>query len=290
MATFTANKGYPQPIVGGDTGQWGTEWNQGTSTMDNNMGGTATIPFTNTSVTASFAQYQCLIQNCTGVLTANVSLILPAVGGFYGILNNTTGPFFLTVTCAGGGASVTVRQGAQQWVFCDGTNIFPASGYSWQELGSYNLSGLSVIPFLLPNYFRRFRVTLQGLTHSAGAAAFTQFQWSTNAGSSLVNTGYTVVSLVAEGATISTTTQATGAVQLTGNGSNWDSTTDLFPGVGAQAIAKSFQFGFAQNTNRWTLVERGGNVNLGAIGNAGVITIAGGGTWSAGTGLLEGLP
>src|ERR1017187_1548782 len=62
----------------------------------------------------------------TGVLTANVTLVVPASVQQYWINNQTTGNFIVTVASAGGGASVAVAQGSQVILYCDGTNIISA--------------------------------------------------------------------------------------------------------------------------------------------------------------------
>lgn len=43
MVAYTPNKGYSLPTVAGDLNQWGVFLNQGTSILDNNMGGQAVV-------------------------------------------------------------------------------------------------------------------------------------------------------------------------------------------------------------------------------------------------------
>jgi hypothetical protein len=127
MATFTPNKGYTIPTVGADLNIWGTENNNSWSLLDQNMGGTSTIPLTGGNVTATSAQAGALIQNLTGTLTSAATYTLPALGGFYMVENNTTGPFSVTIASSGGGETFVISQGTVAWLVCDGTNIIPAN-------------------------------------------------------------------------------------------------------------------------------------------------------------------
>lgn len=125
MATFTANKGYALPNVGGDIGVWGPELNQTISTIDLNVGGFTSINMAGgVNVTASAAQAQNLVLNLTGAITASVQLILPPLSGMYIIANNTTGNFTVTaITSMVGAVGVGLTQGAAAVLYCDGTNI-----------------------------------------------------------------------------------------------------------------------------------------------------------------------
>lgn len=62
------------------------------------------------------------ILSCTGTLTANVDVIVPARTKIYAVKNATSGAFTVTVkTSAGSGVAIT--QGNKAFVFCDGTNV-----------------------------------------------------------------------------------------------------------------------------------------------------------------------
>lgn len=128
--TYTTNKGYPQPTVGGSANQWGTLLNQQSSIIDANMGGEASVSVAGSSdVTATSTQAQNLVQLLTGALTGNISYILPAAGGFYIINNQTSGAYTVTViTSAGASTGTIVPQGQSMMVWSDGTNIYPANG------------------------------------------------------------------------------------------------------------------------------------------------------------------
>jgi hypothetical protein len=78
------------------------------------------------NITETSAQAQSIIQQFTGILTGNIQVIMPATPQLYFVYNNTTGPYTLTVSCIGGGASVLVTQGTNTILYCDGTNIVGA--------------------------------------------------------------------------------------------------------------------------------------------------------------------
>lgn len=62
----------------------------------------------------------------TGLLSANIDVIVPDWHKFYCIINSTTGAYTLTVkTSAGTGVAVT--QGKTQQLRCDGTDVKAAA-------------------------------------------------------------------------------------------------------------------------------------------------------------------
>ena len=130
MVAYTPNRGYSLPTVAGDLNQWGVFLNQGTSIMDNNMGGQAFVNVAGAAdVTATAANAQNLVQSLTGVLTGDISYRLPNVGSFYIINNATTGAYTLTIkTTAGGSNGVIVPQGTQLAVYSRGGNVWIFDG------------------------------------------------------------------------------------------------------------------------------------------------------------------
>ena len=132
MVAYTPNKGYSLPTVAGDTNQWGVFLNQGTSILDSNMGGQAIVNVAGAAdVTATSAQAQNLVQSLTGVLTGNISYLLPNVGSFYIINNATTGAFTVTVKTTGGGSiGPIVPQNTQLAVYSRGGNVWIMDGGS----------------------------------------------------------------------------------------------------------------------------------------------------------------
>ena len=125
--TTTPNKGYTVPTVGADFGVWGNELNANLQILDRNLGGEFFASVAgNTDYTLSTTNAQNLIQVPTGALTGNIHYILPALIGFYIIVNDTTGAFTVTVKCAGGSIGIIIPQGANKIIGCDGVNVFEA--------------------------------------------------------------------------------------------------------------------------------------------------------------------
>lgn len=130
MVAYTTNKGYSLPTVAGDSNAWGTYLNQSTAILDTNMGGQAFVNVAGAvDVTATASDAQNLIQSLSGVLTGNISYLLPNVGSFYIINNATTGAFTITIkTVAGGSTGPIVPQGTQLAVYSRGGNVWPLTG------------------------------------------------------------------------------------------------------------------------------------------------------------------
>ena len=163
MVAYTPNKGYSLPTVAGDLNQWGVFLNQGTSIMDNNMGGQAFVNVAGAAdVTATAANAQNLVQSLTGVLTGDISYLLPNVGSFYIINNATTGAFTLTIkTTAGGSNGVIVPQGTQLAVYSRGGDVWILDGST--SGGSANSR----------TFQGALTIVSGGLTVSSGGAAIT---------------------------------------------------------------------------------------------------------------------
>ncbi len=304
-ATFTPEKGYPQPVPGGDIGQWGAELNQGFSILDNNVGGTAAVSVAGgVNVTATQPQYQCLIQNLTGALTASIQYILPQLGSFYAIENNTTGNFTIAVvTSAMGSTGVVVPQGTVLWVYSDGTNVYPGAPTGWQEIGNYSLAGQASVAFPLPVAFRRFRLTMHQVQTSLNAGQDVRMQLSGNGGSTYQATGYQFVEIY--GYSVAGTAPAIGRSTST---TNWpifsedygggDGVFEISPGSATYNPFYSGRYFLnAGSTNGFILNTISGLLTASplAVQNFGkIFTQAGAapsaGTFSAGTLIVEGLP
>jgi hypothetical protein len=61
----------------------------------------------------------------SGLLTANMEIIVPTTVQQYWVANNTTGPYTLTVKTSGG-TGVAITQGARSILYCNGTNVVAA--------------------------------------------------------------------------------------------------------------------------------------------------------------------
>jgi hypothetical protein len=148
-STYTTNKSIEKPANGDYVNSWNTPVNSDWDIIDKAFGGTTTLNVTgvtSTPVNLTASQYQALIINITGTLTANVTYTIPSgVGGQWIVANNTSGAFTVTISSLGGGSSYTVRQGYRVPIASDGTNIVvtnnlpTASGSSTQV--QYNSSG-----------------------------------------------------------------------------------------------------------------------------------------------------
>lgn len=113
-STFTTNIGIEQPGLGDYPGSWSTPVNADWALIDQTFGSSTSVAFTNANVTLSVAQSAYFMIVCTGTLTANVQLILPAaIGGRRMIFNQTIGAFTLTVLngASDTGGGVVVGQG-----------------------------------------------------------------------------------------------------------------------------------------------------------------------------------
>ena len=121
----TANKDLNEPLV--NSTNWDVPLNANTSILDAALGGTTSFNVTGigtTPVVLTATQYQKLILNFTGVLSANVNYRIPSgVGGQWIVRNGTTGAFTLTISSGGLGTSFDVPQGSVRTVYSDGTNI-----------------------------------------------------------------------------------------------------------------------------------------------------------------------
>jgi len=77
------------------------------------------------TVTLSVVEASSLIQEYTGILTSNCTVVLPPTVQLYSIQNKTTGSFTLTFTTGSVGAStLTVGQTQAVIAVCDGTNVY----------------------------------------------------------------------------------------------------------------------------------------------------------------------
>lgn len=124
MVTYTTNKGYGEPTVGGDLNAWGPFLNTNFSTLDSNLGGTVSVNVAGAAnVTLNATQAKNLYIKLTGLLTGNITVFLPAAGGLYVIENNTTGLFTVMVQTTALGAAVNVLQTYRAAIITDGTHV-----------------------------------------------------------------------------------------------------------------------------------------------------------------------
>lgn len=150
VSTFTTNKYIEKPGNNDYVNTWNVPVNADWDIIDKAMGGTTSLSVTSASgtVVLTTAEYQALILNITGVLTANVAYQVPStVGGQWMVKNATTGAFTLTISSGGAGTSVVLAQGYNTIVVSDGTNITSAINTTATAAGSttqvqYNSAGV----------------------------------------------------------------------------------------------------------------------------------------------------
>lgn len=137
---MTTNKDLNQPAF--NSGSWDVPLNANFGFIDLALGGTTALNVTAASgtITLTSAQYTPLILSITGTLTANVNYQIPAgVGGQWIVSNATTGAFTVTISSAGGGASVVVGVGTGTAISSNGTSVFfvgATTGQVTQEINS----------------------------------------------------------------------------------------------------------------------------------------------------------
>lgn len=84
-------------------------------------------PVTGGTVTLTASEAASIIQEYTGTLTSNCTVILPPTVQLYSFRNDTTGSFSLTFSTGIGGAlTVSLPQNQTILAICDGTNVYNA--------------------------------------------------------------------------------------------------------------------------------------------------------------------
>ncbi|RLJ20812.1 hypothetical protein DJ031_04690 [bacterium endosymbiont of Escarpia laminata] len=74
------------------------------------------------SINMTDAEFNHAIFNLTGTLTANAILVVPDDSKIYHVMNATTGAFTVEVKTAAG-TGITVTQGNNAVLVCDGVNV-----------------------------------------------------------------------------------------------------------------------------------------------------------------------
>lgn len=75
--------------------------------------------------TLSGANLNRITYNFSGILTGDMIVIVPDTVQQYWVANNTTGPYTLTISNAGG-TGVSIQQGARTILYCDGVDVYNA--------------------------------------------------------------------------------------------------------------------------------------------------------------------
>ena len=125
VSTYSPNKNLELPGNGDYVDTWNVPANSDFTVIDKAFGSTQTYTLSSSNVTVTTSESQNLRIYLQGTLTANVNILLPAVGGMWIVDNQTTGSFTVTVkTVAGGSTGVAVTQGVRSFITANGTNVY----------------------------------------------------------------------------------------------------------------------------------------------------------------------
>ena len=102
------------------------------------------------TVTLTSAEGANVIQEYTGVLTSNCTVVVPSTVQLYSLQNNTTGAFTLTFKTSSFGADTVVLPQTQTIIaMCDGTNVYNAQTSTSSSLTTLTLgNGSAAAPSL----------------------------------------------------------------------------------------------------------------------------------------------
>jgi hypothetical protein len=155
VSTPTTRLRLEKQSLGSNLNVWGdTKLNDCLERVDEAIGGVQAITISGTATTLTSTNYAtdqarkaALV--LTGSLSANSTITVPNVEKLYLVVNNTTqGAYSLTIkTAAGSGYAL---RGGPQWVFCDATDVYRATGRLDQlpaptaavDLNSQKITGL----------------------------------------------------------------------------------------------------------------------------------------------------
>ena len=76
------------------------------------------------NVTLTAVQAANSILDCGGVLTGNITVLIPAISGKWTFNNSTTGAYTLSIQMVGSGVVFQVQQGASLGIWADGINLY----------------------------------------------------------------------------------------------------------------------------------------------------------------------
>lgn len=274
-AWSTANTGYPKGAVlcnAQNDGAWLSLVENNTTDPDaaantnwapiDGYGSTA-IALTNANVTLTPDQYAQPILTLSGTLTGNVQLIVPAIQSQWGVVNNCTGAFTVTIKTAAG-TGVACAQGQMTPVYGDGTNVLTSIPVGARLLRTSVYSRVS--------FNGAQQVSVNGGTPTTtGASTFT----------ALPQTTFITAELAGGGAG-SGATATTSGISITGGG-----------GGGAYALCQ-YNSGFASLSVTvgagGIAGTTGGNGGNGSASSLGALVTVPGGSGSVGNTTYTSLP
>jgi len=127
-SSYTTNKSLEKPANGDYVDTWNVPVNGDLDILDKALGGVLSLNATSGSATLTSSQYQNLIFDISGAISASVTYTIPSgIGGVWIVRNTTTdasgGPWSVIIASAGGGTSATITRSQNVVIFSDGTNI-----------------------------------------------------------------------------------------------------------------------------------------------------------------------
>lgn len=127
-STYTDKLRLEKQADGENENTWGQIINRVLDLIEQSIAGIQSVVLASADVTLTATNGQLdqarnMILNCTGTLSDNVNVIIPAKGKIYVVLNDTSGSYTVTVKTAAG-TGVVVPQGTMQVVMCDGTDCY----------------------------------------------------------------------------------------------------------------------------------------------------------------------
>lgn len=135
------------PHVSSSQAQKEVTINEAVDVLDKAIAGTLTKSVAGGSnVTLTTTEAQHAVLKLTGVLTANIQVIVPSKSKQWSVYNSTSGSYTLTVKTASG-SGVAVAQGSSVPLYCDGTNVNYTGGINVNSatgdlIQNYNSDGV----------------------------------------------------------------------------------------------------------------------------------------------------
>ena len=114
-------------VSNGSTGF--SSWGYGQSTLFAFTQQQISVTGAGATITLTANQASYTLQEYSGVLSQNTSVVVPSTVQFYVVTNNTTGSYTLSFK-TGSGSTVTIPNGSTVALVCDGTNVYPVSTVS----------------------------------------------------------------------------------------------------------------------------------------------------------------
>ena len=144
-STYTPNLGLEEPGNGDYNNTWNVPVNANMAAIDTAISGITSFNVVSVSGTVALTrtQHLCRTWIFSGVMTANITYQLPAgIGGFWFVVNQTSGSYTLTISSASGGTTVAIPQGNAMVITCDSANV--RQGQNVNYGASYPAAGIPV--------------------------------------------------------------------------------------------------------------------------------------------------